>query len=105
MPDIVAGGGSAHGDHSPRHGRQGGDRRLPGDGLVPERQEPGTEGVRPRPSVRRAREGDPLLQVLQARPDGQAAVLLPGVPDRERLPRPCVSPNRTTARRWSVPSG
>lgn len=41
----------------------------------------------PRPSVQRERGGNPLFQILQARPDGQAAVLLPGISDRERLSR------------------
>lgn len=57
------------------------------DGFVAESQEPETEGVHPHPYIHRGCKGDSLLQILQAHPDGQAAVLLPGVPDRERVPR------------------
>ena len=45
------------------------------------------ESVCARPSVQRERGGNPLFQILQARPDGQVAVLLPGISDRERLSR------------------
>ena len=37
---IVAGDGAAHGCRCRRHGGKGNGRHLPGDGFVPESQEP-----------------------------------------------------------------